>query len=83
MDLDENDNYGIVLIISNANSDVSVYSKVRGLLGATDPQKADKGTLRERFGLNITMNLAHSSANQDDYNNEIAILNQFYPNLQL
>ena len=38
-----------------------VVSKVRDLLGATDPKKAVEGTLRHRFGVDIDNNVMHSS----------------------
>jgi len=34
---------------------------VRTLMGATNPHKADPGTLRGDYGLNFTMNLVHGS----------------------
>jgi len=36
-------------------------SKVRGLMGATDPKKADEGTLRRQYASNIEHNIVHGS----------------------
>ena len=38
-----------------------VIEKTRELIGATDPQKARVGTIRYRFGENITQNAVHAS----------------------
>jgi nucleoside-diphosphate kinase len=39
--------------------------KNRTLMGATDPKKADKGTLRADFGLSIESNLVHGSDSKE------------------
>jgi nucleoside-diphosphate kinase len=36
-------------------------SKVRGLMGATDPKKADEGTLRRQYAAGIEQNIVHGS----------------------
>lgn len=36
-------------------------SKWRQLMGATDPEKAEPGTIRKRFGTNIERNATHGS----------------------
>ena len=36
-------------------------SKLRGLMGATDPQKADEGTLRRQYASGIEQNIVHGS----------------------
>jgi nucleoside-diphosphate kinase len=36
-------------------------SKVRGLMGATDPKKAEEGTLRRQYASNIEHNIVHGS----------------------
>ncbi len=36
-------------------------SKVRDLMGATDPKQAKKGTLRQEFATNIEKNVVHGS----------------------
>ena len=36
-------------------------SRVRGIMGATDPQKAEEGTIRRDFASNIERNIVHGS----------------------
>ena len=36
-------------------------SKTRDLMGATDPAKANEGTLRRQFAANIERNIVHGS----------------------
>jgi nucleoside-diphosphate kinase len=36
-------------------------SKTRGLMGATDPKKAEEGTLRRQFASDIERNIVHGS----------------------
>jgi nucleoside-diphosphate kinase len=38
----------------------------RQVMGATDPAKADPGTIRKEFGQSIERNAAHGSANPED-----------------
>ncbi len=39
----------------------AAISKTRELMGATDPQKAEEGTLRRQFASNIERNIVHGS----------------------
>ena len=39
----------------------SAVSVARTLMGATDPKKADPGTIRGDFGLAVTQNIVHGS----------------------
>ena len=43
----------------------------RRLMGATDPKKAEKGTLRELYGLSIDKNSVHGSDSLENANIEI------------
>ena len=45
--------------------------KNREVMGATDPLKADKGTLREMYGLSIDKNSVHGSDSVENAKNEI------------
>jgi nucleoside-diphosphate kinase len=38
-----------------------VIEKVRALLGPTDSKKADKGTIRGDFGIDVMVNVVHAS----------------------
>jgi nucleoside-diphosphate kinase len=44
---------------------------VRTLVGATNPHKADPGTIRGDFGLNFTMNLVHGSDSPESAQREL------------
>ena len=48
-----------------------VIVRNRTLMGATDPAKADKGTIRERFGTNIERNAVHGSDSMENAKFEI------------
>jgi len=43
----------------------------RSVMGATDPAKADAGTIRNEFGRSIERNAAHGSANPADAAREV------------
>ena len=45
--------------------------KNREVMGATDPLKADKGTLRGMYGLSIDKNSVHGSDSVENAKNEI------------
>ena len=38
-----------------------VINRVRGIMGATDPKKADKGTIRNLYASDIEKNIVHGS----------------------
>jgi nucleoside-diphosphate kinase len=46
--------------------------KYRTLMGATDPKKADKGTLRALFGKSVEKNAVHGSDSLENAQTEIA-----------
>ena len=46
--------------------------ELRQLMGATDPKKADAGTLRAEFGESIEQNAIHGSDSDDNAKSEIA-----------
>jgi len=62
----------VICIIVEGNNAIS---KVRTLVGATDPNQALPGTLRMRFAESKKNNLIHSSENENDFKQEIQILN--------
>jgi nucleoside-diphosphate kinase len=45
--------------------------RVRELAGATDPQKAKMGTIRQRFGTSVRMNAVHAANPDEDVNKEL------------
>ena len=54
--------------------------KNRDLMGATDPKKADKGTIRADFADSIDANAVHGSDAPETAANEIAF---FFPGMQV
>jgi len=52
----------------------------RELMGATDPAKADAGTLRKEFGANVGENAVHGSDSEENARIEIAY---FFSQLEL
>ena len=58
----------IVVMILEGENAISINRKI---MGATDPQKADKGTIRKEFGISIDKNSVHGSDSQDNAKKEI------------
>jgi nucleoside-diphosphate kinase len=58
----------------------SAIAKNRELMGATDPKKADKGTIRADFAASIDANAVHGSDGTDTAKVEIAY---FFPASQI
>jgi nucleoside-diphosphate kinase len=56
----------------------NAIAKNRELMGATDPKKADKGTIRADFAESIDANAVHGSDGADTARNEIAY---FFPQM--
>ena len=48
-------------------------ARIRKIMGATDPLKADKGTVRADFGLNVQENSTHASDSPENARKEIEI----------
>jgi nucleoside-diphosphate kinase len=46
-------------------------ARLRNLMGATDPKKADRGTIRAEFGESIEQNAIHGSDSDENAKNEI------------
>jgi nucleoside-diphosphate kinase len=53
-------------------------ARYRDLMGATDPKKAQEGTIRARFGASIEENAVHGSDSLENAKVEIA---QFFPDV--
>jgi nucleoside-diphosphate kinase len=49
----------------------SVVTKNRELMGATDPLKAEEGTLRKKYGISIDKNSVHGSDSVENAKKEI------------
>jgi nucleoside-diphosphate kinase len=50
----------------------NAVSELRKLMGATDPMKADAGTIRKEFGQSIEQNAIHGSDSDDNARLEIS-----------
>ena len=59
----------IVVMIIEKEDAVMVNRK---LMGATDPKKAEEGTLRKKFGVSIDKNSVHGSDSLENAKNEIS-----------
>jgi len=57
----------VVMILEGENA----IAKNRDLMGATDPKKADEGTLRKMYGISIDKNSVHGSDSTDNAKKEI------------
>jgi nucleoside diphosphate kinase len=49
---------------------INAISKIRDVLGPTDPLKAPEGTVRREFGSNVMVNTAHASDSAESYEKE-------------
>jgi len=57
----------MVMVLQGPNA----VLKNRELMGATDPAKADKGTIRSKYGASIGENAVHGSDSLENARNEI------------
>lgn len=53
---------------------VSAVSKIRDVLGPTDPSKAPPGSIRREFGSSVMVNAAHASDSPENAQREIGIV---------
>jgi nucleoside diphosphate kinase len=49
-------------------------TKIRTVLGATDPKKAEIGTIRRELGQDVMVNAAHASDSPENAKREIGIV---------
>ena len=66
----------LVLVLERDNA----IAHWRSVMGATDPAKADAGTIRKEFGASIERNAVHGSANPADAAREVVY---FFPASEL
>ncbi len=66
----------VVLVLQGENA----IKKNRELMGATDPAKADVGTIRKAHGANIEFNAVHGSDSPDTAKFEVGY---FFPGMEL
>ncbi len=63
------------VIEGNANDTIA---RVRSIIGATDPRKAEKNTIRYIYGTNITENAVHASDSLDSFLREVKVIFKDY-----
>jgi nucleoside diphosphate kinase len=61
--------------IALAYEGVNAVSKIREVLGPTDPTAAPPGSIRREFGSSVMVNAAHASDSPDNARREMRILN--------
>ena len=66
----------VVLVLQGENA----IRKNRDLMGATDPAKAEKGTIRQAHGANIEFNAVHGSDSPETARFEIGY---FFPGMEI
>ena len=57
----------VVMVLQKENA----ISENRNLMGATDPKKAEEGTIRKKYGISIDKNSVHGSDSLDNAKIEI------------
>ncbi len=65
-------------VIALALAGEDAVAKIRTIIGPTDSKKADKGTIRGDFGVDVMVNIAHASDSLE--NAEIELKRFFLPN---
>jgi nucleoside-diphosphate kinase len=71
---------GPVWPLALARENAMPHLRYREVLGATDPAKADAGTVRADFGTDVEKNAAHGSDGPDTAREEISF---FFPGAEL
>jgi nucleoside diphosphate kinase len=71
----EQDKPGSEKCIALVYEGVGAVSKIRDVLGPTDPSKAPPGSIRREFGQTIMVNAAHASDSEENARREMAIVN--------
>jgi nucleoside-diphosphate kinase len=66
----------VTLVLEGENA----IEKWRNAMGATDPQKADAGSLRKEFGVSIGLNSFHGSDSLESAKRELAL---FFPSFSV
>jgi len=52
----------------------NVIARTREINGATDPKKAEKGSIRGDFGIDITSNTIHASDSPQSFEKEVKVV---------
>lgn len=65
---------GLVRCLALVYQGVGAVSKIRSIMGSTDPSKAAAATVRREFGHDIMVNAAHASDSVENAEREIGII---------
>ena len=65
---------GLVPCLALVYQGVDAVRKIRAIIGATDPRKADVATVRKEFGRDIMVNAAHASDSPENAKREMEII---------
>ncbi len=65
---------GTEMCIALIYEGVAAVSKIRDVLGPTDPSKAPPGSIRREFGQTIMVNAAHASDSEENARRELGII---------
>lgn len=60
-------------IVASVFEGEGAVERIRKIMGATDPSKAELGTIRKDFGLDIQRNSTHASDSVENARKEIAL----------
>jgi hypothetical protein len=66
---------GLEKIVAVVYEGPEAVSKIRNVLGPTDPRKAPPGTIRRELGQDIMVNAAHASDSPENAQREMEIIN--------
>jgi nucleoside diphosphate kinase len=73
---------GAEKILAVVYQGIDAVSKIRNVLGPTDPRKAPPGTIRRELGQDIMVNAAHASDSAENARREMGIIKINEDNLQ-
>ena len=65
----------VVIILKHTNA----VEEFRKLIGATDPARAEEGTIRKLFAISVTMNAVHGSDSDENAKRECGF---FFPEIE-
>ena len=71
---EESNNPGSEKCIALVYEGVAAVSKIRDVLGPTDPSKAPPGSIRREFGQSVMVNAAHASDSPENAQREFGIV---------
>ncbi|MFH0836070.1 MAG: nucleoside-diphosphate kinase [Candidatus Micrarchaeota archaeon] len=64
---------GKAMVLARAYEGPNIIARIRKVVGATDPAKAEEGTIRRKYAKSITFNAIHASGDEKDAEWEIKL----------